>query len=549
MITVKGTRTGPRTGGPAADFYRTQEERPAARMVALLGAGIAGAVAYFASGSTAAAAEPPPPPKPRDAAEEEAGPAPSGEAPRAGTSTARPETDADDARAEAPPPAAMEAAGFVDAPAELALAARLARLGPPARATGEDPAAGIMISDDPVGAARIRPLPKARPSATGNDDEEQQPSGEEDEASDDEGAGEDDETPRNRAPRAGDPVSLPAVMATQAVFIPLASLLAGSSDPDGEPLEVRSLTASAGLLLPVEGGWVYLAPPRATEDVALSYVISDGHDGVPQRAVFDVTPEGAVAAGTAAPELFAALPASARQGSAPAGEEALAAPAARHGAERAGPEEETTVSVEAAPESPPADSTAATDAAGSSTASAPTAAPADPVAASTALSGGDGAVSDPAGASLAALPAPAPVVPADQPAAPVSQPAAPASQAAEGTVAASLSDGGGAPATFAATEADSFTFAPDPADARGETVGQIVALEVGDRVDVAATAPTPDPDGQFAAAYGDDAGALPYQIHADAAGPAMAPALPDPIDPGADALSAGSAMPDPLLNA
>ncbi|MFG1298722.1 cadherin-like domain-containing protein [Xanthobacter sp. V3C-3] len=545
MITVKGTRMGQRPGAPAADLYRTQEERPAARLVALVGAGIAGAVAYFASGATsAAAAETPPPPKPQDAAQEEAPPSP-GELPRAASAAAA-DPDAEEAkdRAEAPPPPATEVAEFMDAPPELALAARLARLGPPSRATAEDPQAGIAMTDDPVGAARIRPPHKARPSATGNDDEEERPSGSGEEPSEGEGSGEDDdETTRNRAPRAGDPVSLPAVMATQAVFIPVASLLAGASDPDGEALQVTSITASAGLLLPVEGGWVYLAPPLATEDVALSYTISDGLDGVPQRAVFDVTPEGAVAAGTAAPEMFAALSASARQAATPVEEDA-AAPAMRHLVERTGVEDGPAAPAEAAAESPPADSTAATDAAGTTPAAAPPASTLDPATASTVASGSDVAATEPAGGSLAALAAPVPGVP--EPAAvapPAAEPAAPVA------VAAAASPESASASFAAATETDAFAFAPEPSAAQGETVSQIVALEVGDRVDMAAAAPQPDADSQFAAAYGDGAGALPYQIHADASVPATVPDLPEPFDPDADAAMAQAAAPEPLFNA
>ncbi|MDI4659251.1 cadherin-like domain-containing protein, partial [Xanthobacter autotrophicus] len=326
----------------------------------------------------------------------------------------------------------------------------------------------------------------------------------------------DDDTSRNRPPRVGDPVPLPNVSVAQAVFIPLAALLAGASDPDGQALNVQNLVVSAGMLVPTTGGWVYLAP-QAAERVTLSYVVSDGIAGVPQHAVFDIDPDGIAASRLDLPSTtFAALPAANRDE--PDGTDGDSAEVAIAGvaavvARANHPDPEST---DSATTETPATETPAADTVSSETVLVE-AAPAGE--GTTLASGGDvtaSSLGDPAvGASPPAIEtAPAtPVEVAITPAVTDAPAVDPALMAASAEAEAAPADGGSADtaaaAAIAQVEADSFVFATAPADTSQQSVSQIVDLQVGDRLQVNAspiadspTPPTGEPDQLFAETYG-----------------------------------------------
>lgn len=517
MITVKGTRTGPGAGA-AADIYRTHDEKPAARLVAMIGAGLAGAIAYFAAGTTGAEAEPEaPPPKPPA---QDAGDAPAPEPIREASPAADGEEEPPP-HAEAFQPAVSAAEAPAADPAGAIPPARVPRLGPPPRAPSEEAPEALARAEHAPGPVRLKALPREQALGGGSDEEDEQDDRGEDEEEAESPAEDDgeDETARNRAPRVGDPVSLPGVLATQAVFIPIASLLAGASDPDAQELGVTDIEASAGQLIAVDGGWIYLAPPGGTDDVVLTYTVSDGLDGVPQRALFDMLPDAAGTGTLDVPETFAILPAQAQAGRAPFAEDASVAEAGGQADGTQAPTQDVAAETPpdaAVEDTPPADAVAATE-----TQSTPA----------------------PATSDVALAPeAPAPVVEAaplatTQPPPVDGAPTAPTAFAAaetgqsEAAAPVSPADGGTTQeAKAAATEADSFVFPPSepfgPAGAAGDTAD----LDVGDRVEPSASGPADaGPDQQFAQAYD-----IPGDPAADASDPqstAQAPLL----DPETDA--------------
>lgn len=89
---------------------------------------------------------------------------------------------------------------------------------------------------------------------------------------------------RNRPPRSNGPVILPDLIACHAYFIPVLALLAGASDPDGDPLKVLGLTSTSGKLTPVDGGWMFTSDKGDLRDVVFKYSISDGSIHVQQVA-------------------------------------------------------------------------------------------------------------------------------------------------------------------------------------------------------------------------------------------------------------------------
>jgi len=89
---------------------------------------------------------------------------------------------------------------------------------------------------------------------------------------------------RNRLPRTNGPVVLPDLIACQAYFIPFLALLAGASDPDGDPLKVLALTSTSGRLTAVDGGWMFTPEHSGLRDVVFKYSISDGIGHVQQVA-------------------------------------------------------------------------------------------------------------------------------------------------------------------------------------------------------------------------------------------------------------------------
>ncbi|MBR1123480.1 cadherin-like domain-containing protein [Bradyrhizobium lablabi] len=98
------------------------------------------------------------------------------------------------------------------------------------------------------------------------------------------------EEPRNRAPRTNGPVQLADVVGCQTVMmIPLLTLLAGTTDPDGDRLTITSISSTSGTLTPTEdGGWIFERDDGMRGDVTLTYMISDGSMSIKQTAYFSV---------------------------------------------------------------------------------------------------------------------------------------------------------------------------------------------------------------------------------------------------------------------
>ncbi|MFG1374818.1 cadherin-like domain-containing protein [Xanthobacter oligotrophicus] len=561
MIIVKGTRAGGAQRTPA-EIYRTHDEKPGGRVAALFSAGLAGALAFLAAGTTGAEAKPEPPPGPEPPRGEPEAPSP--EASPASAAAAEEDPPAGETD-EPAMPRLPETASFADAPMLPDMPGSLGRSGAAMRQPSDDmpplpaPWPGRAEADGPA-PRKAMPAPAAGggggggggggPSARSEADEEG-----------------DDDTSRNRPPRVGDPVTLPNVSVAQAVFIPLAALLAGASDPEGQALDVQKLVVSSGMLVPTKGGWVYLAPPAAAERVTLSYVVSDGIAGVPQHAVFEIDPDGIEASRLDLPSAtFAALPAASRDEPAdpdadPA-EHALADPALSGlAAVVARANHPDSGSAGAATIDAPATETPAADTVSSATVLAE-AAPAAETAA--AASGGDIAAAttgDSAfGATTTAIET-APATPMEVATAPtmIDQPVPdPTLMAASAEIDTAPADSASAD-TAAATalaqartdaEADSFVFAAAPPDTSPQSVSQIVDLQVGDKLQVkdsplsdAPSPPTGDPDQLFAETYGDGSDTRPYAFQAEAT-PLSAAAPADAL-PASDVADAGTPLPTP----
>jgi Ca2+-binding RTX toxin-like protein len=94
---------------------------------------------------------------------------------------------------------------------------------------------------------------------------------------------------RNRAPRIGGPVQLQNVVGCQTFMISVLALLAGTTDPDGDQLQVVGLSSSSGTVTPSDqGGWLFVRDDGMLGDVTLTYLISDGSVAVQQVAYFSV---------------------------------------------------------------------------------------------------------------------------------------------------------------------------------------------------------------------------------------------------------------------
>src|SRR5690606_37671800 len=120
--------------------------------------------------------------------------------------------------------------------------------------------------------------------------------------------GEDDDddddlpSPLNRAPRTAGPVYLGDFVSGHAVVLTFASLLQNAADPDADHLTIVNLTASAGTLTPVKGGWLFTPEEGEPGFVTLSYTLSDGTTEVRHEAILRVvlhhTIEGSAAGDT-----------------------------------------------------------------------------------------------------------------------------------------------------------------------------------------------------------------------------------------------------------
>jgi Cadherin-like domain/RTX calcium-binding nonapeptide repeat (4 copies) len=96
------------------------------------------------------------------------------------------------------------------------------------------------------------------------------------------------DAPRNRAPTVAGPVRLQDLIGCSAYFIPVAALLAGASDADGDPLQPLHISASSGTITAAEGGGWMFTPDGKLGEIELTYFITDGVALVRQVAHFTV---------------------------------------------------------------------------------------------------------------------------------------------------------------------------------------------------------------------------------------------------------------------
>jgi Ca2+-binding RTX toxin-like protein len=112
---------------------------------------------------------------------------------------------------------------------------------------------------------------------------------------------------RNRAPLITGPVSLRDVSTNQSIFIPMAALLAGAVDPDGDVLRILNISASAGELVAVDGGFQYTPPIDMLGAVSLTFQLTDGEFTVQQVGRFQLV-EAAPIIGTPGDDMLVGTP-------------------------------------------------------------------------------------------------------------------------------------------------------------------------------------------------------------------------------------------------
>jgi len=109
-----------------------------------------------------------------------------------------------------------------------------------------------------------------------------------DDAADDDAEGEDDDRP-NRAPVNSNAVFLYDIFISQSLVIGLAALLAGTTDADGNPLDITDLRVSSGTIVEVaDGVFRFTAEPEMLGTVTFSYDITDGTASVAQTATLNI---------------------------------------------------------------------------------------------------------------------------------------------------------------------------------------------------------------------------------------------------------------------
>lgn len=116
--------------------------------------------------------------------------------------------------------------------------------------------------------------------------------------------GSDPDPPRNRAPRVSGAVYLKDVVGCHAYLISVLALLAGATDPDGDPLALANLSTSSGTITAApDGGWMFTPDHGMLGAVTLTFSISDGTESVQQVAYFSVV-EAAPIVGTACADIL-----------------------------------------------------------------------------------------------------------------------------------------------------------------------------------------------------------------------------------------------------
>lgn len=100
------------------------------------------------------------------------------------------------------------------------------------------------------------------------------------------GQGDDERPYVNRLPVvASVPVALGDLYFNHSVAIAMTDLLRGAFDPDGDPLEIRNLTASSGRLIEDgDGAWQFEATSALDANVTFTFEVADGHGGTTHTA-------------------------------------------------------------------------------------------------------------------------------------------------------------------------------------------------------------------------------------------------------------------------
>jgi Ca2+-binding RTX toxin-like protein len=96
----------------------------------------------------------------------------------------------------------------------------------------------------------------------------------------------------NRPPDVKEPVTLREGFSGMAVMFGLSDLLRGSTDPDGDELQVVGAKASQGQLVQVDDGYIYIG--NTTGEATFTYYVTDGSSFVQQTASVAVTTHASI---------------------------------------------------------------------------------------------------------------------------------------------------------------------------------------------------------------------------------------------------------------
>jgi Ca2+-binding RTX toxin-like protein len=97
---------------------------------------------------------------------------------------------------------------------------------------------------------------------------------------------------RNRPPDVKESVTLREGFAGMAVMIGLSDLLRGTTDPDGDALQVLGVSASQGQVVQVDDGYIYIG--STTGEATFTYYVTDGRSFVAQTASVAVTTHASI---------------------------------------------------------------------------------------------------------------------------------------------------------------------------------------------------------------------------------------------------------------
>ncbi|HDZ73658.1 MAG TPA: hypothetical protein ENH55_12995 [Aurantimonas coralicida] len=103
------------------------------------------------------------------------------------------------------------------------------------------------------------------------------------------GGDEDDDETHNHAPVLSGPVILQSIGMNTPMALTAAMLLANTTDPDGDMLQISNLSASSGTVFQEpDGSWSFTPDDDDSSDVVFSYQIGDGSVAIAQTATLDL---------------------------------------------------------------------------------------------------------------------------------------------------------------------------------------------------------------------------------------------------------------------